>query len=284
MADRPRSFRAWVWPPPPIAKRLWIALVASALYSAIVWAVYPFVFNGKQAWADELAVVNTAVLGVLVSFRTKIAYDRWWEGRLLWGQLVNNSRNLCLKARELAQLDAAERTTFAGLVAAFAVALKQHLRGSAVLSEISGFEHDPATPAHVPAHIAGRAIASVARWRAAGRIDGHMYQTLDAHTSALMDICGACERVRNTPLPSSYLSLLRHALMLGFAFTPWALVHTIDLMVIPVQAAAVYFLFGIELTAEEVEQPFGLDGDDLPLEKYCETIRASAEDILRPGA
>ena len=280
MSENRRSFRAWIWPPPPIAGRLWVVLAGCSLYTAAVWAVHPFVVSGKQEWADELAVVNTTVLGLLISFRTKIAYDRWWEGRLLWGQLVNHSRNLCLKARELAALGAAERLALAALVAGFAAALARHLRGPVRLTDVPGFETDPATPAHVPAYLAGKVIAAVAGWRAAGRIDGFTHLMFDAHTAALMDVCGACERVRNTPLPSSYLSLLRHALVLGFAFTPWLLVHSVGPLVVPVQAVAVYFLFGIELTAEAVEQPFGTDGDDLPLETFCATIRASAADIL----
>ena len=270
----------WVWPPPPIARRLWIAIAVSALYSVVVWGVHPFVISGKQLWADELAVVNTAVLGVLVSFRTKIAYDRWWEGRVLWGQLVNHSRNLCLKACKLANLDASEQKAFAALVSAFAVALMRHLRGPVQLCDVPGFGKDPTTPAHVPAYIAGKVMATVAAWRTAGRIDGYTHLMFDTNTSALMDICGACERVRNTPLPASYLSLLRHGLVLGFAFTPWALVQSLELLTVPVQAVAVYFLFGIELTAEAVEQPFGSDGDDLHLEALCETIRKSTEDIL----
>ncbi len=280
MADTRRSFRRWVWPP-PITGRLWLAVAASSLYSAAVWAVYPAVTSGRPVWADQLAVVNTAILGLLVSFRTKIAYDRWWEGRILWGQLVNNSRNLCLKARELAAPDAAERRAFATLVAAFAVALMRHLRGPVRLTEVPGFETDAATPVHVPAHVAGELMAAVAAWRTAGRIDGHTHRMIDPPLASLMDICGACERVRNTPLPASFLSLLRHALVLAFVFSPWALAHTVGPWVVPVQAVAVYFLFGIELTAEAVEQPFADDADDLPLEVYCETIRASAEDILR---
>ena len=157
----------------------------------------------------------------------------------------------------------------------------RHLRGRAGLTEVPGFETDAANPRHVPAHVAGELVAVVAAWRAAGRIDGHVHQMLDTHLSSLMDVCGACERVRNTPLPASYLSLLRHALVLVFAFNPWVLVHTVGLWVVLVQAVVVYFLFGIELTAEGVEQPFADDPDDLPLESYCETIRTSAEDILR---
>ena len=281
MADSRRSFRAWVWPPPPIAGRLWVAIAASALYTTAVWATQPALMSSTPLWADELAVINTAVLGLLVSFRTKIAYDRWWEGRILWGNLVNTSRNLCLKVREFVKPDAAELQAFAALVSAFAVSLMRHLRGPVQLNEIPGFEKDTATPVHVPAHITGKLMATIMAWRTANKIDGDVHRILDPHTAALMDICGACERVRTTRLPLSYLSLLRHAIVLGFAFTPWVLVHTIGILVVPVQIAAVYFVFGIELTAEAVEQPFGFDGDDLPLESYCETIRKSAEDITR---
>jgi putative membrane protein len=281
VADTRRTYWGWLWPPPPIAGRLWVAVVGAAAYSFAVWLIHPNMTWLQPAWATQFAVLNTAILGLLVSFRTKIAYDRWWEGRVLWGSLVNHSRNICLKAREVGRVEGEERVAFAALVSAFAIAVMKHLRGPVTLSEIPGFEKETANPAHVPAHIAGKVMAAIQAWRAAGRIDGHGQQVIDPHASALMDICGACERIRNTPLPGSYLSLLRHGLVLGFAFTPWALVQTLELWMIPVQAVAIYFLFGIELTAEEVEQPFGYDGDDLPLETYCETIRKSAEDILK---
>lgn len=281
MADNRRTLLGWVWPPPPIARRLWIAVLVAAIYSAAVWIWHPTGGLLQPLWSSQFAIINSAIIGLLVSFRTKVAYDRWWEGRMLWGALVNNSRNLCLKVRELAQPDAAERAKLAALVSAFAVALMRHLRGPLLLNELDDFKEDPATPKHVPAHIAGRIMETVKAWRTSGRIDGHTHQMLDPNLNSLMDICGACERIRNTPLPGSYLSLLRHGLVLGFLFTPWALVQILELWVVLVQAIAVYFVFGIELTAEAVEQPFGFDGDDLTLEAYCETIRNSATDILR---
>lgn len=281
MADNRRTLLGWVWPPPPIARRLWLAVAGAAAYSALVWSAHPTGGLLQPLWATQFALLNTAILGLLVSFRTKVAYDRWWEGRLLWGSLVNHSRNLCLKARELAKLDARERAALARLVGAFPAALMRHLRGPLQLNQLDDFKEDDANPTHVPAYLAGKLMATVVGWRDAGRIDGHSHQMLDAQLSALMDVCGACERIRNTPLAPSYLSLLRHGLVLGFLFTPWALVQTFGLWIVPVQAVAVYFLFGIELTAEAVEQPFGYDGDDLPLETYCDTIRTSAADILR---
>ncbi|MDY3555799.1 bestrophin family ion channel [Gemmata sp. JC717] len=280
MADNRRTLLGWIWPPPTIARRLAIAVAAAAGYSVLAWALNPASGVAQPVWSSQFAMWNTAILGLLVSFRTKVAYDRWWEGRILWGGLVNHSRNLCLKARELATPDVRERHEFAGLVAGFAVALMKHLRGPTRLSDVSGFEKQTVDPQHVPAYIAGRLIGFVAGWRRAGRIDGHMQQILDTNLNALMDVCGACERIRNTPHVPSYLSLLRHGLVLGFLVTPWALVEPLGAWVILVLPVMVYFLFGIELTAEAVEQPFGRDGDDLALETYCETIRKSATDIL----
>ncbi|HEY1190022.1 MAG TPA: bestrophin family ion channel [Gemmata sp.] len=280
MADNRRTLVGWVWPPPPIAGRLWIAVVSAAMYSTVVWAVQPSSDVVHPLWSSQFALWNTAILGLLVSFRTKVAYDRWWEGRILWGSLVNHSRNLCLKARELVTPDADERREFAALVTGFAAALMKHLRGSVRLSDVSGFEKQTVDPQHVPSHLAGRLMGVVVGWRRTGRIDGHMHQIFDTNLNALMDICGACERIRNTPLVPSYLSLLRHGLVLGFLVTPWALVEPLGAWVILVLTLVVYFLFGIELTAEAVEQPFGYDRDDLALETYCETIRKSANDIL----
>lgn len=282
MADNRRTLLGWVWPPPPIAGRLWIAVLGAAVYSALVWIIHPTEGFLQPLWSSQFALFNTAIIGLLISFRTKVAYDRWWEGRLLWGSLVNHSRNLCLKARELAKVEGEEKARFAALVAAFSVALMRHLRSPARSLKLSDFEKQDATPEHIPAHISGQIMAIVEQWRTTGRIDGLTHTMFDPHLSALMDICGACERIRNTPLASSYLSLLRHGLVLGFLFTPWALVQTLELWAVLVQAIAVYFLFGIELTAEAVEQPFGFDRDDLTLEAYCETIEKSTKEILRP--
>lgn len=282
-APRPEDSRqlwAWVWPPPAIARRLWGTVATSTAYTLGVYLIGFELLPGTEAWLNLFGIINAVVLGALVGFRTKAAYDRWWEGRILWGKLVNDTRNLCIKSAALADPPADERRELARLVAAFPVALMQSLRGGAVLRELPGFENDPADPRHVTSHLSGRVFDLLKRWREAGRIDGHAYQTIDPHAAALMDVAGACERIRGTPLPGSYLSLLRHGLIISFLVLPWHLTHIIGGWALPIQAVIVYFLFGVELTAEELEDPFGFDGDDLPLERYCETIRKGAEEIL----
>ncbi|MFO0795974.1 MAG: bestrophin family ion channel [Gemmataceae bacterium] len=283
MPEPYRNIYSWVWPA-AVLRRLQRILVLTTAYTAAVYFLYPSDHDMQGGWLAATSLINSLVLGALVGFRTKAAYDRWWEGRCLWGELTNHSRNLCLKAVRLADPPAADRRVLFDLVAGFPFALMRHLREGVKLQEVPGFETDAATPAHVPAELAGRVLALIRRWKAEGRIDGFGQLALDPHATAYMNVCGACEKVRNTPLPGTFLALLRHGLLFSFLLLPWHLVHVLGAWAMLVQAVIVYFLLGIELTAEEVEQPFAYDPDDLPLEQFCATVRTNAAEILGVGA
>ncbi len=95
---------------------------------------------------------------------------------------------------------------------------------------------------------------------------------LDQHARTLMDVCGVCERIRNTPLASSYRALLRGGLVLYIVLAPWSVSLEIGWWSIPVLAIGIGLLLGMELTAEAIEEPFGINGDDLPLEAFCKSI------------
>ncbi len=270
----------WILPSRALARRVWGPVALSTLYTSAVFLLFSGSIRDMPKWSDEIGVINGLVLGMLVGFRTKTAYDRWWEGRCLWGDLTNQSRNLCLKAMAVARPPAADRWELGRLVHGFAYALRQHLRGPVKLQQVPGFEKETANPEHVPGHVAGMIHTLIAGWRRDGRIDGHGQQMLDLHALALMNICGGCERVRNTRLAGSYLVLLRQGLLLSFLFLPVHLIYTLGPKALFVQAVVVYFLYGVEMTAEEMEQPFGYDDDDLPLERFTEGIRKSAIQFL----
>ncbi len=274
-----RNVYSWVWPA-AVLRRLHRILLISTAYTATVYFLVPSTATAEAGWLTFTSIINGVVLGALVGFRTKAAYDRWWEGRCLWGELTNHSRNLCLKAVRLTDPPEADRHELFRLVAGFPFALMKHLREGLTLQDVPGFEKDAAAPAHVPAELAGRVFDLIRRWRAEGRIDGFGQLVLDPHALAYMNICGACEKVRNTPLPGTYLALLRHGLLFSFLLLPWHLVHVLGVWALLVQAVIVYFMLGIELTAEEVEQPFGYDPDDLPMETFCLNIRRNAAEIL----
>ena len=103
---------------------------------------------------------------------------------------------------------------------------------------------------------------------------------LDPHVRGLMDVCGACERILHSPIPQSYRALLRHGLVLYLVSAPWFVADQLGYWSVPAIGILTYFLLGIELTAEVVENPFGTEGDDLELASYCETIRRSLDQIV----
>jgi len=252
------------------------------VYGLVVSLVIQLEHLPNIEWGAESAVVNGLGLSFLIAFRTNHAYDRWWEARKLWGQLINETRNLCLKIRTLANVDAADRQCVADLIAAFGDVLMDHLRGRAGSDEPPRQDLSSSTQVHEPARIAGAIYEYVAGWHRRGQIDGWTLLWLDGEVKSLMDICGACERIRNTPLSSSYRALLRHAIAIYLAVAPFYLMEDTGIAGFPLFVMAAYFLVGIELVAEEIEEPFGAGGDNLPLERYCATIVQSVHQIIAP--
>jgi ion channel-forming bestrophin family protein len=266
-----------LFPPLKVGSTLWTSMALLTLYGLLVsWIVKAEHFQHID-WGAESTVLNGLVLGFLIAFRNNHAYARWWDARRLWGELVNQSRNLCLKVRSLAQIDTADREAIGRLVIEFSSALKDHLRQS------DGSDEAPPErekKSHTPIRVAGEIYEAILRWKSEGHLDGWGMLWLEGQVKSLMDICGACEKIRNTPLPSSYRALMRHGIALYLAITPFYLIEDIELAGLPMFLLAAYFLLGIELVAEEIEEPFGEGGDNLPLERYCETIKASVREIL----
>jgi ion channel-forming bestrophin family protein len=267
-----RSAGRWLrplWPPLPVWRRLDLAVAVVAAYTALAVVGEKQVNEHLPDWSAAAPVLNALILGVLLNFRNREAYDRWWEARRLWGQLINDSRSLCTKVAALARLSIEARADIGRLVPDFAVALKDRLRGET-------------GPIHVPLNLYGRLVARLQTERDAGRLTELDLLLLDPHVRGLMDVCGGCERIKGTPVPLSYRSLLRHGLVLYLLTTPWMVADAMGWWAVPGVSLFAYFLFGIELTAEDVEDPFGRDGDDLALATFCDTIRAAADQVLGP--
>jgi putative membrane protein len=269
-----------LWPVMPIWRKLDTAIVMVAAYTALVVLLASETGVSLPDWSGGSTILNGIVLGLLLGFRTQAAYDRWWEGRRLWGQLVNDSRSLCTKISALGNVSVEARSELRRLVPAFATALMHRLRETGSLQRLSGFEKSPERPAHVPLFLYGRLMVVLQAERTAGRMTEVDLLFVEPHLRGFMDVCGGCERIGNTPLPQSYRALSRHGLALYLLSTPWLVTNNLLWWTIPVMALLAYFLLGVELTAEHVEEPFGRDADDLALASYCETIRSSVEQAL----
>ena len=237
-----------------------------------------------ERWGDfpaEIHAALTLVLGWLLVFRTNTAYNRWWEARTLWGGLVNASRNLSAKFRALPGCNLADRTALQDLLCDFASALRDHLRSPAPATGLKAAESAPPGSNHIPVLRVTQIYQLLWTCKAAGRIDGDELRVLDTDASRLLEICGGCERIRNTRIAFSYRVFARQCVFLFLITFPWGIVQEFQGWTIPLTGIMAYFMLGLETVAEHVEEPFGHDDDDLDLDGLCDVIDRSVRDILR---
>jgi ion channel-forming bestrophin family protein len=259
---------------------LWKLLLTVAVYTMCICWIDLHGFPATKALEANAAISMSAVLGILLIFRNNSAYERWWEARKLWGQLVNESRNLAIKTRSYAEeLSEAEREEFAALIAGFAVALKDQLRGTRNEIQLAALSVSPLVD-HPPSAIALHIYKRLKRWRKEGLVDQWEQLQLDQHAKTLMDVCGATERILKSPIAGSYKLLLWLGLLLNAALLPWFIVPSFHWWSLAIMLVTSYFVFSLELLAEEVERPFDDLPNDLPLDSICQTIKASAEESL----
>jgi ion channel-forming bestrophin family protein len=227
-------------------------------------------------------------ISMLLVFRTNTAYDRWWEGRKLWGSLVNCSRNFAVKINNfLPKAELETRIWFATSLGLYCKELSFHLIKTRVknahdLPNTDFLEIDQRQ--HVPVQIVGQMIDRLCQLQQKQYLTEHQLLLLNPETTAFLDICGACERIKNTPIPYSYNAFIKKFIIIYCLTLPFGLVVQLEWLVIPVTVFVFYVLASLELIAEEIEDPFGQDSNDLPLMHLSRTIYRNVQQILQDGS
>ena len=220
------------------------------------------------------------VISLLLVFRTNTAYDRWWEGRKLWGALVNNSRNLALKLHAVLE-DEKDRAFFRKIIPAYASILNKHLKDEETGKQLSDditFPVDHHT--HRPNQVAKMIFMKINELYKHQKITGDQLIILNSEIQSFTDICGACERIKNTPIPYSYSVFLKKFIFFYVMTLPFGYVFNLGYFVIPVVVFIFYVLASLELIAEEIEDPFGHDPNDLPTSKIAENVKKHVEELI----
>lgn len=225
-------------------------------------------------------------ISMLLVFRTNTAYDRWWEGRRLWGSLVNNSRNLAVKLEVmLPSGDLRNKTFFKKLIGMFPHELQLHLQREKTRLELDKFPH-PEIPdfdrnKHVPTQIVTLMQRRIIDLVKNNMLSGDQLIVLNGELSSFLDICGACERIKNTPIPYSYSSFIKKFIFIYILTLPFGYAFSLGYLAIPVVIFVFYVLASLEIIAEEIEDPFGTDANDLPMEQIAANIKKNIADILQ---
>jgi ion channel-forming bestrophin family protein len=232
------------------------------------------------------ALVGVA-LGLLLVFRTNASYDRFWEGRKLWGGMVNECRNLARQGTSLMNGDAELRRELILWTASFPYAAMSALRGSRVLAPSSNqlppqLVQQVVQAQHMPLAVANQITRVLVIARDKQVISDLVLGSLDHNVNLLIDYIGACERIHRTPIPFAYMVHLRRALILYCFTLPFALVGDLHWWTIGGTFLLGFVFFGIEEIGVEIEDPFGFDENDLPLERFCQTIERNLLAVLDP--
>jgi ion channel-forming bestrophin family protein len=282
---RPHWFRLlFVWRG-SVLGRILPQLFLTTCFSAAVVLAHRF----APGWTTSLTPAPFTLLGIALAiflgFRNSVSYDRYWEARKLWGAVLNDTRTLTRQITSFSEADVATRNGFVHTLIAFVYALKDQLRGSVTDSNLNRWL-SPECAGKVqqarfkPAVILMALAEFLRRLRAEGRLDPILFAGMDRNLSELNEALGGCERIASTPMPFAYSVIIHRTIYLYSFLLPFGLIDTIGLMTPLMVAFISYTFFALEALAEEIQEPFGLEPNDLPLDAMSAMIEVTLREMI----
>lgn len=260
-------------------------LVAITAYSLIVSVFFEFASN-KETWSFQKVGVQgilSFIISMLLVFRINSAYDRWWEGRKAWGVLVNKTRNFSLKIILYFSNNDEVRLFFSRMIGNYAEACKQHLRLYYDLDKLDLTVDEKiylSSKHHIPNAIAKLMFNKIKNAHRLGEISSEDLIVITKDLDVFTDVIGICERIKQTPIPFSYNLYLKKVILIFCIALPFGLVSIFGYFTCFLTTFTFYVFVSLEIIAEEIEDPFGIDDNDLPLDELVNTISMNSKEIL----
>ncbi len=265
-------------------------IVRAVMLMGVLTAIFCFVvlhFNLLDHVGTNTGVYSLlgVALSIVLVYRTNTAYERWWEGRKQWGALVNTCRDLAITVHgTFPHEDEESRKFFAKHISNFCIALREHLRSGVQVDDLILMQPEETTAYknknHIPNYIVSLMFSRLQEAFKKGDITPEDILNLKPPITNLLDIMGACERIRKTPIPFSYAVYIKLFIMLYGAFLPFGLVADFGYFTIPIVMIVFFAFIGLEMMAAEIEDPFGLDCNDLPTGDIAHNIKNNVYEIL----
>jgi len=291
---RPSGFRLFLVLRGSVLKQIWGVLLVNILLATLVTLNHGDLFRLKITLTAIPFTLLSLPLAIFLGFRNNAAYDRYWEARKHWGELVLQSRNFsrqCLSLIEHSEPVRADsgfkdvRIRMIYRAIAFSHALRHLLRNTDAsvelkpLLEQSEWEHIGKT-ANIPNYIMHQMGNDLRLCIDEKRLDGCLAAAVDTTMSSMGSTAAACERIKSTPIPFSYTLLLHRTAYLYCFLLPFGLVDAIGFMTPFVVGIVAYTFFGLDALGDEIEEPFGNAPNDLPLDAICRSIEINLRDAI----
>ncbi|MED5389748.1 MAG: bestrophin family ion channel [Pseudomonadota bacterium] len=283
--DRPNAFALLITLRGSIVPEILPHLVLVALFTVLLTLASRYQVVDISSLTVMPITLLGIVLSILLSFRNNAAYDRWWEARKLWGQMVHEIRSFARASKALLDDAGEEREAMLGLLLGYAHALRGQLRQESVKEALLRWsDRDRVEQAlshhNVPDWFLRKLGDGLGDCYRRGQLDSVGLTLLDERVSALAAIQAGCERLASTPIPFAY-TLLVHRTAYGYCYLlPFALVGAVGWAAPVCVAAVAYTFFGVDRLAEHLETPFGRAANDLPLDALCRIHEISVAESL----
>ena len=262
-------------------------LVALLLLSGLVVFFRGQFFEYKVSLNPAPFTLIGIALAIFLGFRNNASYDRFWEGRKLWGALLIDARSLARQAITMSGLPAdSERVNyFIRLLIAFTYSLKHQLRKTDPAADLERLLPPELAQAvqkvrFRPIRLLQEMSAWVQQLKTEGYLDSITQTTFDHNLNQLSNIVGGCERIASTPIPYTYNVLLHRTVYIYCFLLPFGLVDSIGWMT-PIMVVFVGYTFmALDAIVTEIEEPFGEDPNDLALNTISQTIETSLLEMI----
>jgi len=300
--NRPTGLRLFFILKGSILARIWKVLLVNTVVAILVTVVHGTLFEFKVTLTAIPFTLIGLPLAIFLGFRNNAAYDRYWEGRKLWGQLISDTRNFTRQCLSLIQqskpcsaslglTDVRVRMIYRAI--AYAHTLRHLLRNIKDVGELNGLlleeeMQQMRKTMNSPNFLMLQMGTDLGQCVQKGQIDGCLAAGIDTTLSSMAAVGAGCERIKNTPIPFSYTLLLHRTAYLYCFLLPFGLIDSIGFMTPFVVAIVAYTFFGLDALGDEIEEPFGLSENDLPLDTLCRTIEINLREsigdtVIRPA-
>ncbi len=256
----------------------------------LIIAVAITVVRSRSAHLDfNLTLTPFSLVGVAISiflgFRNNTSYDRFWEGRKLWGSLVNTSRTLVRKILTLTEASAEDKHSLSESVIGYVHSLRMHLRGDWSYEKLGKLlppqlvEHLKKST-NVPMMISLHLGQSFRQLRQNDQLDRYYLPALEEELTNLTNIQGGCERIKSTPIPFAYTVLMHRIVGLYCVTLPLGIYDIVGQLTPLVVLIVSYTFYSLDAIGGEIEDPFGIDPNDLPLKYMSEMIESNLREQM----
>jgi putative membrane protein len=270
-------------------KVLFPTMLLVAIYSyGIYYLEVEYLHLTTKSGVSNVSLLHSLlgfVLSLLLVFRTNTAYDRWWEVRKLWGKLVNDSRNISIKLSNLLPREThqKERNQLEKYLKFYPHFLAKHLSKESTRLALDEDYADLETSLihHSPSELVYLINRRIIKLKQEGILTDFDILYLDKEIYGYLEVCGGCERIKNTPIPYSYSSFIKKFIVLYVLALPIGYVINIGYFIIPLTVFIYYVLMSLEIIAEEIEDPFNNEENDIPMESIAQNIEKNIDLIFK---